>query len=196
MLGFIEALIPMFVVCDPFGLVPQLWALTEGQGEHFRKRVAIESCLASLVLGFVFALAGVQVFRVIGITTDDFRIGGGIVFLIMAVRMILGTKGDSLSSSSNDTSISIVPLATPLIVGPAVIANIVLLTQRKGLLFAMGVFTTVLTITAIFLFFSGDIRRVIGEKVGKAVSKIFAILMVGIAVMFIRVGIEGLLRSR
>ncbi len=195
MLDFLEALIPMFVACDPLGLIPKLWALTEKKDDHFRKIVAKESYFVSLGLGFLFALAGMYVFRILGITIDDFRIGGGIVFLIMAIRVILGTDGGE-HSQVEDTSISVVPIATPGMVGPAVIANIVLLSQQKGLLFSMGVFGVVATLTAILLFFSGGIHRIVGNKAVKAVSKIFAILMVGIAVMFIRVGIEGILKSQ
>lgn len=196
---FAEALIPMFVAADPLGLLPHLWALTEEKDDAFRRTVAVESFFYALGLGLVFAVAGVHVFRVLGITTDDFRVGGGIVFLVMAIRVIIGAGRAGAGTDHHDevdTSISVVPLATPGIVGPAVIANIVLLSQTHGVLYAMAVFATIATGTAVLLYFSGTIRRLIGDKMMKAVSKVFAILMVGIAVMFIRVGIEGILRSQ
>ncbi len=194
--GFIEALIPMFVACDPLGLVPQFWALTERKDEKSRRMIALESCAVALLLGFIFAVAGIQVFNALGITVDDFRIGGGIVFLIIAIRIVLGVSEKSEGALPDDNSISVVPIATPSIVGPAVIANIVMLTQQRGLAVSMGVFTTITLMTLGILFFSTAVRRIVGEKVVKAVSRIFAIMMVGIAVMFIRLGLQGMLMGR
>jgi multiple antibiotic resistance protein len=133
-------------------------------------------------------LAGLWIFQAMGMTLADFKVGGGVVFMIIAIRIILGVE-DERPKATDLPLVGVVPLATPAIVGPAVIANVVLLSQQQSVLFSLAVFFANLLFTMLLLYNAPAIEKLIGQKGTLAISKVFAILLVGLAVMFIRQGV-------
>lgn len=187
MTDFFIQLFPMFVATDPFGLVPTFLMLTEHQSPKQRRRTVIQTFLAAAILGTLFAIAGLGLFHLVGMTIADFRVGGGLVFLIVSIRTILNVHQQD--DEPEDATAGIVPLATPGIVGPAVISNIVLLAQRFGVVFALGVFFVNLVFAVFLLWYASGIERIVGRGGLQALSKVIAMLLVGIAVSYIRMGI-------
>ena len=187
MTDFLIQLIPMFVATDPFALVPTFLMLTDGLDTKARRRVVFHTLVTGVSLGTLFAVAGLGLFHIVGMTVADFRIGGGLVFLVVSIRTILGVHDEK--AGNGDKTVGVVPLATPGIVGPAVISNIVLLSQRFSVGFALSVFLVNLFFAILLLWFASGIEKLIGRGGIQAVSKVIAMLLVGIAVSYIRSGI-------
>lgn len=185
--------IPLFVAMDIFWLLPIFTTSTERLAAKKRSRLIRQSIITALVVSLVFTVIGELVFRAIGITVDDFKVAGGLLLLVLAISDLTSLGGKGIIKPSETAGA--VPLGVPLIVGPAVLTTIIVLTDHYGVF--PTVVALVLNLIVVWLSFVWA-RRVMGF-LGKngvaALSKIMAILLAAIAVMMIRLGIEGILRS-
>lgn len=183
--------IPLFVAIDVLGVVPIFLSLTERLERSQKRRLVTDATLAALGVSLVFLFFGRFLFSVMGITEDDFRVGGGIILLILAIVDLLFSHDQQRSP---ETSIGIVPIGIPLIIGPAALTTILILVD------AYGVFVTVVSLLAnlaiVWLVFrySEVVVRVLGRSGSKAIAKVASLFMVAIAVMMIRVGLTNMMR--
>ena len=86
---FLLAFIPLFVAIDVFGVLPLFVALTEGMDDQQRTKLTAQATFTAFVISVVFLVAGKILFSFLGITESDFRVGGGIVLLVLAVNDLL-----------------------------------------------------------------------------------------------------------
>lgn len=188
LLYIIYTFIPIFVAIDIFAIVPIFVAMTEGLSQKKIRSIERESVLTAFAVGMVFIALGEGIFRILGITTDDFKVAGGIILLILAILDLTGyTKSRKQSAQTG-----VVPLGVPLIVGPAVLTTILVLVDHYGIVPTVISFITNLFIVWLSFRASSRIMRVFGKGGIIAVSKIMALLLASIAVMMIRIGIENI----
>jgi hypothetical protein len=86
---FSRVFIPLFVAIDAFGLVPVFLAVTGRMTDARRRRVSFEAVGAALLISIAFMFLGDQLFQILGITDNDFRIAGGVILLVPAVLDLL-----------------------------------------------------------------------------------------------------------
>jgi multiple antibiotic resistance protein len=182
--------IPIFVAVDAIGVLPIFVSLTEGTEAGDRRRIIIQSMFTASGLAVAFILLGKGVFRLLGITIEDFMIAGGAILFAIAITDILNPVKKRRMPSAE---LGAVPLGTPLIVGPAVLTTSLVLISRYG--FWPTVISVLLNILLAGLIFTGasSLMRYVGEAGAKALSKIMSLLLGAIAVMLIRRGLSGFL---
>jgi multiple antibiotic resistance protein len=191
---FLLAFIPLFVAIDPIGTLPLYLGLTEGFTPEEKRTLALQAVLTAFVIGITFGTAGHMVFKLLGITDADFRIGGGLLLLIFSIREIFGTSSKNAQGNAPDQLIGVVPLGIPLIAGPAMITTILILHESYSYLNVLAALVANLAIVLLLLIYSDGIVKKIGDVTPRVVAKVVAIFLAAIAVMMIRSGIESLLR--
>jgi len=80
--NILKAVITLFVVIDPIGIIPLFASLTKKMQKNEIKKVSQTATITSGVLLFVFAIAGTQIFALFGIDIFSFMIAGGMLFLL------------------------------------------------------------------------------------------------------------------
>ncbi|MBI1806531.1 MAG: MarC family protein [Ignavibacteria bacterium] len=190
---FLLAFIPLFVAIDVFGVLPLFAGLTEGIDDNRRKTLTTEATLTAFAVSLVFLIAGKWIFSFLGISESDFRIGGGIVLLVLAIKDLLFAKQ---AERDPELSIGVVPIGIPLIIGPAALTTIIILVDSYGYWWAIA--SLLVNILIVWLVFSQAqrISRAMGKAGSKAVAKVFALFLAGIAVMMVRSGIQTLLHKQ
>jgi multiple antibiotic resistance protein len=182
------AFIPIFVAIDIFAVIPIFVTMTEGMSREKKRVIERESVMTALVVGILFIAVGEVIFRILGITENDFKIAGGLILLIFAILDLLGyTKIREQAGK-----LGVVPLGVPLIVGPAVLATILVLVDHYGIVPTVLSFVINLCIVWVSFRASASILSVFGRGGIMAISKIMALLLASIAVMLIRVGVENI----
>jgi len=183
--------IPLFVAMDVFAVLPIFLSVTSDIEEESRKTVVRHSIITALVVSLVFVAVGEVVFRILGITVDDFKIAGGLVLLVIAVLDLVRYGGERRKV---EDAVGVVPIGVPLIVGPAVLTTLIVLIDHYGIF--PTVISLILNLGIIWISFvkADDITRVIGKNGIIALSKVMAILLASIAVMMIRLGVENLIK--
>jgi len=180
------AFIPLFVAVDAIGLLPIFVSLTEGLDRKEKKKIIVQSMFTAFLLAVSFILVGKLVFRLLGITIGDFMIAGGaLLFCIAIIDIINHTKQRRMP----EKDLGAVPIGTPLIVGPAVLAtSLVIISQYGPLPTIIAVIANILIAGLVFNS-SYWLIKVLGDAGTKALSKIMSLLLAAIAVMLIRKGI-------
>ena len=181
--------IPLFVATNIFMLLPIFISLTKEMSHQKRRVVIRDSILTAFIVSFLFFALGEVIFRIIGITADDFKIAGGLLLLIIAILDITRHVEEKLKP---DIKLGVVPIGVPLIVGPAVLTNILLLVDHYGIL--PTVIALVLNLCIVWISFVNAERiiRLVGRGGMMGIGKVMALLLASIAIMMIRIGVENI----
>jgi len=190
-MAYILTFIPIFVAVDVLGILPIFFSLVESLEPSERKRVIFQSVLTAFAVGLGFMFLGKAVFLIIGLLVADFKIAGGLVLLVLSLMDLLSPEKKRREPTS---SMGVVPLGTPLIVGPAVLTTIIMLIDIYGIIPTITSFIVNMMIVW-FVFVNSDyIIRILGNAGSKAVSKVASLILASIGVMMIRKGIMDIIK--
>jgi multiple antibiotic resistance protein len=135
---------------------------------------------------------GKLVFLWLGITISDFLVAGGAILFIISIRDLLSYGKESRIPSE---TVGVVPLAVPLIVGPAVLTTSLILLNSFGILPTLFSIIANILLCGVILHFSSGLSRVLGKAGSHTLSKIFNLLLAAIGVMLIRLGVQQILAA-
>ncbi|MDH4269267.1 MAG: MarC family protein [Dehalococcoidia bacterium] len=185
--------VPLFVAMDPVGNLPIFLTLTqEGTATH-RKKTANLATLTAFGVGLLFVAVGRAIFSLLGIEVADFLMAGGIILLILAIRYLITGKALETEDFSASETIGVVPLGTPLVVGPAVLAALLLLMGQHHIAIVLSSFVINLVIQWVLFRQATRIVAFLGNTGVSAISKVIMLLLAAIAVKMIREGIMTIL---
>jgi multiple antibiotic resistance protein len=185
--------VPLFVAMDPVGNLPIFLALTQGIEPKHRRHTIHLAMLTALGAGLAFVAVGKAIFLLLGIDVADFLMAGGIILLILAIRYLLTGKVVETEESSASETVGIVPLGTPLVVGPAVLASLLSLTGQYRVPIVLCSFILNLVIQWVLFRQADRIVEFLGRSGANAISKIVMLLLAAIAVNMIRQGVLTIL---
>lgn len=189
---FLLAFIPLFVAIDVFGVLPLFVGITEGMDERSRRRLTVEATATAFAISLVFLIAGKVLFSFLGITESDFRVGGGIVLLVLAVNDLLFSPEEKRTPGSTP---GVVPIGIPLIMGPAALTTIIFLVHTYGYAWAVASLLVNLIIVWAVFALSTRVTTIMGKAGSRAVAKVAALFLAAIAVMMIRSGVQVMMRG-
>jgi len=189
---------------NPFAVIPPFIALTDGTERRTRLRVVFVAAAGCVVVLITFLLAGNYLFQFFGITVPAFQIMGGILFLVNALRTLVGddrripdkrmVESDVEKAEVDPSSIAIVPLAIPLLSGPGAITSVMVLVnlypgvEQK---FAVAVaIAAVGVVSYVVLLAALPISHVMGERGRTIFTKVMALLLGAIGIQFIINGLR------
>ena len=180
------AFIPIFVAVDAIGVLPIFLGLTGGLERSEKTRVILQSMLTALLLAVGFVFLGRAIFGFLGVTISDFMIAGGVVlFCIALIDMVSTEKKRRIPGRE----LAVVPLGTPLIVGPAVLTTSLIIIGEYGILPTLFSVVINVLLAGLIFYASHILIRFLGSSGTKALSKITSLLLAAIAVMLIRKGL-------
>jgi multiple antibiotic resistance protein len=189
---FLLAFIPLFVAIDVFGVLPLFVALTDRMDERERRTLIVEATATAFIISVAFLAAGKLLFSFLGITENDFRVGGGIVLLVLAVNDLLFSKE---KKRDPEATVGVVPIGIPLIMGPAALTTIIILVDSYGYVWSVASLLANMILVWIVFSQANIIGKVLGKAGSRAVGKVIALFLAGIAVMMIRSGITAMLKG-
>jgi len=189
---FFLSFIPLFVAIDVFGVLPLFVGITEGMDAISRKRLTAQATMTAFAISVAFLVAGKLLFGFLGITESDFRVGGGIVLLVLAVNDLLMSPEEKRTPG---TMPGVVPIGIPLIIGPAALTTIIVLVNTYGYFWAVSSLLINLVIVWLLFSRSSAVTRLMGHAGSRAFAKVAALFLAGFAVMMIRSGIQAMLKN-
>jgi len=185
--------VPLLVAMDAVGNLPIFLALTQETKAAHRRRAVHLSTLTALGVGLGFVAIGKAIFLLLGIEVADFLMAGGIILLILAIRYLITGKAIEAEDVSASEMIGVVPLGTPLVVGPAVLASLLLLIGQYRIPIVILSFILNLVIQWVLFRQADRIVKFLGRTGVNAISKIVMLLLAAIAVKMIREGFMTIL---
>lgn len=185
--NFFKAFISLFVAIDALGALPFLVGLTKHMSEKDRQGLIYRATGSALMIGLIFAFGGRAIFSFLGITESDFRVAGGLLLIVFSIKDLLDTG--SHQGAPTPTRVGIVPIAVPLMMGPAALATLMVGTEQFGMTITVVSLAINLLIVLILFSKAGGIVKKLGDDVSYAVNKIFSLLIAAIGVMLVRSGL-------
>ncbi len=180
--------VPLFFAMDAVGNLPIFLALTQEIEPKHRRRAVHLATLTALGVGLGFVAIGKAIFLLLGIEVADFLMAGGIILLILAIRYLITGKVVETQDLSTSETIGVVPLGTPLVVGPAVLTSLLSLTGQYRIYIVLSSFILNLVIQWVLFRQADRIVDFLGRTGANAISKIIMLLLAAIAVKMIREG--------
>jgi multiple antibiotic resistance protein len=186
--------LPLLVAMDPLDILPFLVPFLRTLRPQRRIRVINVALITGLAIGLLFLALGRGIFLVLGITVPDFLIAGGLVLLIVSLRELLSSSAGQAPSAPNELA-AVVPVGTPLLVGPATISILVVLSGLFPVWMVVVAFLLNMLVAWIVFTQSQHIVRFLGQGGLEAFSKVAYLLLAAIAVQLIRRGITEILQG-
>ena len=180
----------LFTITSPLSTMPVFLTMTQSLDEKERRAVAIRATLVACCALLLFVLAGQFLFKFFGISTNGFRIVGGIIIFRIGFDMLqakytpMNLRKEEIKEYANDVSVA--PLGIPLLAGPGAIANAIVLMQEA---YSFEMKTAVIVaiilvylITFVLLRWAGVLVKFIGETGNNVMMRLMGLILMVIAV--------------
>lgn len=200
---YLKIFTALLAIVDPIGNVPVFIGLTENQGRGERYRTALLAAVTMAVVLIAACLFGDSLLRLFGVGIASFRVGGGILLLLVAVAMFHAERSRSRQTpeevieAGERTDVAVVPLAIPLLSGPGAISAMIIYSAQG----TSPVHTAILAggsmvlggIVWVCLRLAVPIGSILGRTGINIVTRLMSLFLAAIAVEFIVTGLGQLL---
>jgi|TARA_B100000780_G_scaffold179736_1_gene125997 multiple antibiotic resistance protein len=194
---FFKTFIFYFIVIDPIGSTPIFLVVTEHLDIKEKIKTALHGTFIATLILLFFGLLGNSILAYLKISFPAFTIAGGIILFIIALEMLFDKRQQRKEEHTNFTSdkLSIFPLATPLLAGPAAITSVIVSVSATGndltkqAIGMLALIAATLT-TFIILFIAAKSEKIINKRIISVFSRIVAIVLAGLSIQYILDGIK------
>jgi multiple antibiotic resistance protein len=186
---FVLSVIPLFIVIDAFGNLPFLVAAGQDMERGQQVKMVHYAIITATVVGLIFLFFGKFILDVMNIQVPEFAIAGGIILLVLAITYMMTGH---MVTAVKEEMVAIVPIGTPLTVGPATIATLLLLVGRYPAYTVLIAFAANMVVTWVIFLLAQRIAAFLGRGGLTAISRVFSLLLAAIAVSMIIGGLQTL----
>jgi multiple antibiotic resistance protein len=179
--------VPLFVAIDAIGTVPIIVSVTDEMTVGQRAKVVNIALITASIMGLAFLFAGKYILEFLSISVAHFAIAGGLILLALSVKDIV--TGKMMEMPLKQELVAIVPIGTPLTVGPATLTTLLLLNQDYKLWIVLLAFAVNMAVAWIVFVSGNRISSFLGQGGLRAFSKVASLLLAAIAV---RMMVRGL----
>ena len=179
-----------FTLTNPLGTMPVFLTMTHGMTDKERQSVVSRATLVAFITIMVFTFAGQFLFKFFGISTNGFRIAGGVIIFKIGFDMLqarytpMKLKDEEIKAYADD--ISITPLGIPMLCGPGVISSgITLMEDAPEHIFKIAlvcVIALVCLLSFIILCVSTRLLKILGETGNNVMMRLMGLILMVIAV--------------
>ena len=189
--GFASAVALLLVVCDPIGNIPIFIASLREVPPQRRRFVILRECLIAMGVLAAFAVFGRTVLDLLGLSDLSLQIGGAVVLMIVALRLVFPTA-EGVWGTAVEGEPFIVPLAVPAIAGPSAVATVLLMVSRAPARLALwlAAIAVAIGVTALILAFAQRLLQLLGERLLIAVERLTGLLLAAMATEMMLRGIR------
>jgi MarC family membrane protein len=190
--NFLSATVLLLLITDPLGNIPLFISCLRGVAPNRRAIVILREVAIAFVILLIFMVGGDRFLRMMSLTDQSLRIGGGIVLFLIAIRMVFPHPDGPFGGDTRVGEPLIVPLAIPALAGPSALATVMLLTsQAPGKMFEwISALTVTMIVCAVALVLAERIQKWLGERVMMAFERLMGLVLVAISVEMMLGGIR------
>ena len=203
-MDLLKPLIALLAIVNPIGAIPFFIAFTQNFSREQRRRTITVASFSAFMVIAVSAMAGLKIIEFFGITIASFQVGGGTLLLISSLQMLNAQPAQARPSDVDEgnqkvdagASIAVVPLAIPLLTGPATISTIVIYAEKTRHFWEHAVLVGygVVIGCVVYLTFlaSGRIAKVLGRTGINIMTRLMGLILAAMAVELLADGLVKL----
>ncbi len=200
---YIKIFIALLAIVNPLGVIPVFVSLTGGLTEQERRHVVRTTGIAVAVVLIVATLIGKSLLNFFGVSIASFKVGGGILLILMAIEMMQARHNQSKQTqeeakeAEEKESIAVVPIATPLLAGPGAISTVIIYAQESFRPMHIGLIIlsclVVALVTWVALRVANPLSTMMSKTAINVATRLMGLLLAAIAIEFIAGGLSQLL---
>jgi multiple antibiotic resistance protein len=201
---YVQIIIALIVIIDPLGAIPIFIGLTANQTDAQRKRTAYIASVSVAIILVVSCFIGTYILKLFGISIASFRVGGGILLMLMSIAMMNAKISPAKRTESEEEeahgkeNIAVVPLAIPLLAGPGAISLVIIYAEKIAGVVNTGFLVLSCIIVAALMWgglrLSARISKVLGHTGINIATRIMGLILAAISIEFIASGYKVLFR--
>lgn len=203
-MDLLKPLVALLAIVNPIGVVPFFIHFTQNFSREERHRTMRVASITVFIVIAMSAVAGLKIIEFFGISIASFQVGGGTLLLISALAMLNAQPAESKPTDMKEgedkigmgASIAVVPLAIPLLTGPATISTMVIYAQRtqhwweQAVLVGYGVVVAAVSYLAFMA--SGRIAQLLGRTGINIMTRLMGLILAALAVEIMAEGLSQL----
>lgn len=185
----------LFLVTNPIGNIPVIVALVKNFDFEKQRRIIFRESIISLIVALFFQFFGEVFLGLLNIQTYTVTICGGILLFIVALSMIFAKP----SNGNERTSLKepfIVPIATPILSGPGLMAIIMLYSRQED---SIMVITSAILIAWIgvigVLAIAPYLQKILGKRGLIALEQLMGMILAAMSMGMIVNGVALFIKS-
>lgn len=201
-----KPLITLMAIVNPLACVPFFIHYTEGFSRAQRQRTILVSSLTVFIVIAASALLGLQILEFFGISLASFQVGGGMLLLTSALSMLNAQPAEARANADEvqdaeakaavGASIAVVPLAIPLLTGPATMSTVVIYAEKAKTLLQLsslvGYGVVIALATVLCFSMAAPIARVLGKTGINVMTRLMGLILAALAVEVMTDGLHKL----
>ena len=201
-----KPLITLLAVVNPLACVPFFIHFTQGFSKAQRQRTILVSSFTAFVVIAASALLGLQILEFFGISLASFQVGGGMLLLTSALSMLNAQPAEARANADEvhdaearatvGASIAVVPLAIPLLTGPATMSTMVIYADKAKTVLQLGTLVgygvVIALATALCFAMAAPIARVMGKTGINVMTRLMGLILAALAVEVMADGLHKL----
>ena len=201
-----KPLITLLAVVNPLACVPFFIHFTQGFSKAQRQRTILVSSFTAFVVIAASALLGLQILEFFGISLASFQVGGGMLLLTSALSMLNAQPAEARANADEvhdaearatvGASIAVVPLASPLLTGPATMSTMVIYADKAKTVLQLGTLVgygvVIGLATALCFAMAAPIARVMGKTGINVMTRLMGLILAALAVEVMADGLHKL----
>ena len=190
-----------FAIMNPIANIPIFLSLTSGEDKQTKSAVASTSLVLAFLIVVVFSFAGKVIFELFGITLPAFRITGGLLVFFIGFQMLQGnfskvnhpSEKDKQESKVAELSVSVSPLAIPILAGPGTITTAMNFSVGGfgNMAVTIAVFALLCAITYLCFVFGEKFVSFIGASALGAITRMMGLILAVIGTQMVIDGLHG-----
>ena len=198
---YLRYLITLTAVLDPFLAIPIFVSATAAMDEARTRRLANVVTVTVFLVLVGAALFGESLLELLGASLPAFRVGGGLVLLLMALAMLNAKVGEMRQTSAEAAELEtgelsgVVPLAVPLLAGPGAISTTIIASQAGGWVHIL-MLTACVAVVCVVLWFMLRIAHAVGDRMGTTglniATRLLGLILAAIAIETMADGLKDL----
>jgi multiple antibiotic resistance protein len=175
---------------DPIGNIPFYISFLKGIDPKRQRVIIFRELIIALFIIILFNFVGDGLMKFLKVENDTIQIAGGIILFLLCLKMIFPQPHDPNESIPHDTEPFIVPLAVPLVAGPAVLAAVMIYAkQESSSLVMMGAILIAWFASLIILLSSSYLKQILGWRGILALERLMGLVLILVAVQMFLSGL-------
>ena len=194
--SFFQTFILLILVTDPFGNVPLFASALAPVEKARRARIVVRECAIAFAVLLVFMFFGRHFLTALHLSEVSLRIGGAVILLLIAIRMIF-PHPDGVLGKTDGGEPFIVPLAIPALAGPSALATVLLFSANTMTEIAVNVAAlAAVGVVWLAVFLSAEkLQERLGPQVMTAFERLMGLILTAMSVEMLLGGIREFVKT-
>jgi len=194
--SFFQTFILLLLVTDPFGNVPLFVTALKDVPRERRGRIVVRECAIAFGLLLLFMFFGRHFLTALQLTDISLRIGGSVILLIIAIRMIFPHPDGVLGKSEHGEPF-IVPLAIPALAGPSALATVLLFSSQTAeeVMIHVAALASVFVIWLAVFLGAERLQNVLGAQVMTAFERLMGLILTAMSIEMLLGGVRAFVKT-